>query len=84
MTDVREVLAGIDYFGGGIWYSGEEMADQILSALNAAGFAVAPKEPSKEMRLAAVDRRGAHYVVGDPQRVWTNMLAAAPPQGGPR
>jgi hypothetical protein len=40
----------------GLNMGGREVANRILAALDAAGLAVVPKEPTEEMVVAAFDR----------------------------
>jgi hypothetical protein len=62
------------------------VADAILAALDAAGKAVVPVEPTREMDEAAHDAIAMEIVVvgegieiaeGAPARIWRAMLAAA-------
>lgn len=94
MTALREAVAGaiLDRFSGGS--SGlDEMAEAIaldhadaaLAAIEAAGFVVVPREPTREMWAAAGtavvetrNRSGNHDHMSE--AVWKAMLAAAQPQ----
>lgn len=54
MSEAREVIAGIPMHKTVMMLDGAERADSILSALDAAGYVVVPKEPSEEMVKAYV------------------------------
>jgi hypothetical protein len=49
-------------------------AHNVLAAIRAAGWAVVPVEPTREMLRAGYDESGGRAVIG----IWEAMLAAAP------
>jgi len=62
------------------------VADAILAALDAAGLAVAPKEPTEAVKEAGVNAMASlEYIAAnehEAQHIWRAMLAAA--KGGER
>jgi hypothetical protein len=66
---------------------GAIVADEILAALHAAGFAVVPVEATSRMCAAGVPEvrkaRGLQKGRGDMQTIWAAMIAAANPDSTP-
>lgn len=54
----------------------EALADKIIEAIDAAGFAIVPKEPTDEMKQAAADN-SKRTDVYEADSVWRDMIKAA-------
>jgi hypothetical protein len=80
MAELVEVVAqAIDeaFDDIGLWRV-EAVARAALAAIDAAGYAVVPKEPSEAMRIAAINT--GLPMRGEPplyEKLWRAMLAAA-------
>lgn len=73
MKTVKEVVHRALYEVG-VGYADEYDVGVIISALNAAGYVIVPKEATKEMIEAAFWAAADE----DAERVWQRMLAARP------
>lgn len=72
----RDVIADVAFEGKVLGHPirfemGRSKADAILSALEAAGFAVVPRRPTEEMELRGDEDRSSAAAV------WFNMLSVA-------
>ena len=90
MTDrdklIEEIARGMAIDAGAYegpdlhWPAYVDDAQAALAAIEAAGFAVVPVEPTEAMKIAAFEAAGP-YAEEDPLDVWRAMIAAAPMQG---
>lgn len=75
----RDVIANnLTFYGDMTPADLERQTDYILSALDAAGYAVVPKEPTEAMRVAAKHPDNSSVTWGQrADAIWRRMLTAA-------
>ena len=72
---VKKTIADATKFSQGL--SSVELTEAILTALDAAGYAIVPRLPTVEMERAAMHEMNSHERTWTYESIWLAMIAAA-------